>query len=165
MAKSAKRNKSRTQNANSSYRATTSPTERALPPLNEYDLGAAVFSRVGIAVSKAPTTNGTPSRKNNDPTINDGLMKAARRAEKLKTTKPNLRNTGPLMPGRLRAAGTDTLPKLDGPSKLERQSRTIDASTTDETKKRPTCKKRPDSKEARKGSGGSRAFIPWCKHS
>lgn len=27
----------------------------------------------------------------------------------------------------------------------------------------PKCKKRPDSREARKGPGGSRAFIPWCK--
>lgn len=25
------------------------------------------------------------------------------------------------------------------------------------------CKQRPDSKEARKGNGTSRAFIPWCK--
>lgn len=27
----------------------------------------------------------------------------------------------------------------------------------------PHCKKRPDSKKARKGGGGSREFIPWCK--
>ena len=25
------------------------------------------------------------------------------------------------------------------------------------------CKDRPDSRKARKGSGGSRAFVPWCK--
>ena len=30
---------------------------------------------------------------------------------------------------------------------------------------RPTCKERPDSAEARKGRGGSRPFIPWCKKS
>ncbi len=25
------------------------------------------------------------------------------------------------------------------------------------------CKKRPDSKKARNGSGGSKKFVPWCK--
>lgn len=32
-------------------------------------------------------------------------------------------------------------------------------------KERPTCKKRPDSRKAAKGTGGSRDFIPWCKKS
>ena len=35
----------------------------------------------------------------------------------------------------------------------------VDKPATD----RPTCKDRPDSAEARKGPGGSRPFIPWCK--
>lgn len=30
------------------------------------------------------------------------------------------------------------------------------------TRDRVTCKPRPNSKEARKGSGGSREFVPWC---
>ena len=25
------------------------------------------------------------------------------------------------------------------------------------------CKKRPDSKKAQKGTGGSKEFVPWCK--
>lgn len=29
--------------------------------------------------------------------------------------------------------------------------------------KKTVCKERPDSREARKGSGGSKPFVPWCK--
>jgi hypothetical protein len=26
----------------------------------------------------------------------------------------------------------------------------------------PSCKKRPNSKKAAKGNGGSKKFVPWC---
>ena len=39
------------------------------------------------------------------------------------------------------------------------------ASSLDKDKTRKTCKKRPDSRKAQKGGGGSRDFVPWCKKS
>ena len=30
-------------------------------------------------------------------------------------------------------------------------------------RKETVCKKRPDSKKAQKGAGGSKQFVPWCK--
>ncbi|MCT4608865.1 MAG: hypothetical protein N4A70_06625 [Pelagimonas sp.] len=50
------------------------------------------------------------------------------------------------------------------PSQLE-PSQGSSENLDGKAKKAPTCKKRPDSAEARKGSGGSRPFIPWCKKS
>jgi len=75
-----------------------------------------------------------------------------KREKSTRTAKPDDRNLTNVMVA-VAAEGQRTEKGKDKGKHAERRSSLV---------ARKTCKSRPDSRKATKGSGGSRAFVPWC---
>ena len=107
---------------------------------------------------------------------------APRSAAGLRTTKKQNRNLIKQILGRWRtqrkapitlptlpALSIDAVPSaiaasgLVQPTGRTRRSQPEKNQSVDKIARREkVCKKRPDSKKAQKGTGGSKAFVPWC---
>lgn len=82
-------------------------------------------------------------------------------------SRTNNHSTEPLTNGsvkRVYSTPTASQQKLNKPPQGKVHDEPAKNSLSDPTRAEPqTCKKRPDSRVARAGPGGSREFIPWCK--
>ena len=160
MAKSTKRS---SKASSGSAKGISQAMRRAQQQRARLDLVAAELSRAEPVVSRVQTTNGMRSVSNREQNTPDGFEAARLRQVTKENSSKSLPNTGRLSPAPLRAAESDTRATTNGLSSLAKRSTRTPEKTDKPIQKAPTCKKRPDSRDARKGSGGSRAFIPWCK--
>lgn len=116
--------------------------------------GAGAFGSVGSV--------GAVSPKRRKPGITTGTISGLRSS--LRTRKPlpsqSITGTG----SKNKPTPTASPQRSAATTKTSLHEPRLENSLVEPSRKLPqTCKERPDSKEARKGSGGSRSFVPWCK--